>query len=98
VTASCASIVSKTNYPVSMRSTPDAATFVIRDEDGKEVHRGVTPATVTLPAGSSYFDKENYAVTFAKDGLASKPVRLDAKLDGWYFGNILFVDLTPVAP
>ena len=88
--SSCASIVSKINYPVSVRSEPDAAAFVIRDEDGNEVHRGVTPATVTLAAGSSYFDKEHYEIVFTRDGMPSRTVHLDAKLDPWYFGNILF--------
>ncbi|MEM7309120.1 MAG: hypothetical protein AAF682_20720 [Planctomycetota bacterium] len=87
---SCASIVSDSDYGVSVQSAPSGASFVIHDEDGVEVHRGVTPETVTLAAGSSYFDKEEYLVTFSLAGMPDRAVPFAAKLDGWYLGNILF--------
>jgi len=88
--ASCATIVSDSTYPVTIRSTPDRADFVIHDEDGAEVHRGVTPATVDLKAGSSYFDREEYDVTVSAAGMGPKTRHLRADLDPWFFGNILF--------
>ena len=87
---SCASIVSKSSYPVAVRSNPSGAAFVIHDEDGVEIHRGVTPATVTLDAGSSYFDREEYDVSFSLPGHPETSKRLEAKLDPWFFGNIIF--------
>ena len=33
--------------------------------------------------------KEEYKVTFTKDGYAQKVVHISAELDGWYIGNIL---------
>ena len=33
--------------------------------------------------------KEEYKVTFAKDGYVQKVVHISAELDGWYIGNIL---------
>jgi hypothetical protein len=54
-----------------------------------ELHRGVTPATVVLAAGSAYFDRACYEITFTRDG-GSRTVALRADVDPWYFGNVLF--------
>ncbi|ABC27241.1 conserved hypothetical protein [Hahella chejuensis KCTC 2396] len=85
----CASIVSESSYPVAISSSPSNAQFVIEDLNGNEIHAGHTPATVTLSAGGSYFQKAKYRVTFHKDGYVDKTVMLESTLDGWYFGNIL---------
>jgi len=44
----CASIVDDRDQNISIMTTPDQADFVIRNEDGQELHRGVTPSTVNL--------------------------------------------------
>ena len=33
--------------------------------------------------------KEEYTITFAKDGYVQKTVHISAELDGWYIGNLL---------
>lgn len=86
---SCASIVSKTRYPISINSTPSEAKITITDKKGIEVFKGNTPATLKLNSGAGFFSKARYQVTFEKDGYQAKTVPVDFKLDGWYFGNIL---------
>jgi len=51
---------------------------------------GVTPATIPLIAGESYFHAKVYDLTFSKPGFAEQHSILRADIDGWYFGNILF--------
>lgn len=87
--SSCASIVSKSNYPISINSAPSEASIVIKDKKGVEVFSGQTPVTLKLGAGSGFFGKARYQVTFSKEGYNTKTVPVDFKLDGWYFGNIL---------
>jgi len=85
----CASIISKNMYPVSINSTPTGATVLIEDEDGKQIYKGKTPATITLEAGKSYFDAREYEVTFSLIGYENQIAVIKPKIDGWYFGNIL---------
>ncbi|WP_197705727.1 peptidase associated/transthyretin-like domain-containing protein [Labilibaculum antarcticum] len=87
--SSCASIVSKSSYPISINSSPSEARIVITDKKGVEVYAGNTPATIKLRAGSGFFGKAQYQVKFTKDGYDIKTVPVNFKLDGWYFGNIL---------
>lgn len=87
---SCASIVSKSSYPISINSTPSEAKIVVTDKKGVEVFRGQTPATLNLKSGSGFFSKAHYQVEFTKNGYETKTVPINFKLDGWYFGNIVF--------
>lgn len=87
--SSCASIVSKSRYPISINSTPSEARITITDKKGVEVFTGNTPATLKLNSGAGFFSKARYQVKFEKNGYQAKTVPIDFKLDGWYFGNIL---------
>jgi hypothetical protein len=87
---SCASIVSKSSYPISIKSTPSEAKITITDKKGVEVFSGNTPATLKLNSGAGFFTKARYQVTFEKDGYQSRTVPVDFKIDGWYFGNLVF--------
>ncbi|WP_181305086.1 hypothetical protein [Rufibacter sp. XAAS-G3-1] len=86
----CASIVSKTKYPISLSSAPDGASFTIVDRNGKEVAAGQTPTTVVLKSGNGFFKKAVYSINFSKTGYSNKTLTLEADLNGWYFGNIVF--------
>jgi len=86
----CASIVSKSNYPVTITSNPDQATITVINEHDKEVFKGQTPTTLTLKAGGPYFHSCEYTITFEKEGYEPQTAELKSKLDGWYVGNILF--------
>jgi len=86
----CASIVSKSSYPVTIISNPDQASITITDERGTQIYKGRTPSTLTLKAGEPYFHGKDYAVTFEKNGYEKQVASIHRGLDGWYIGNILF--------
>jgi len=87
--SSCASIVSKSTYPLSINSNPSNAKISITDKNGKEIFLGNTPATVKLKSGAGFFSKAEYQVKFSSPGYDDKMVPVTFKLNGWYFGNIL---------
>lgn len=86
----CASIVSQSDYPMTINSSPDGAAFVIKNQAGVKVESGITPKQVTLTTKAGFFDGETYAISFEKTGYKTKFLVLDTSLDDWYFGNILF--------
>lgn len=88
--SSCASIVSKSSYPVYIRTNPVGANVSITDKKGKEVYKGQSPASVTLKSGAGFFSKAEYHVKLSSAGFEEKIVPINYKLNGWYFGNILF--------
>ena len=86
----CASIVSKTSWPISINSSPSEAKISIKDKKGIEIYTGSTPATLKLKSGAGFFSKARYQVTFEKAGYEKKVVPVEFKLNGWYWGNIIF--------
>jgi hypothetical protein len=87
--SSCATIVSRSSYPLNISSEPQGAKVVITNKDGSEVFSGTTPATVKLRASRGFFAKELYTLRFTLANYEAKSVTVSATLDGWYFGNIL---------
>ncbi len=86
----CASIVSKSEYPVTISSKPEGADITIVNSSKETVFVGKTPATVVLTAKKGFFKGENYTVTFKKKGYAPYTAQIERGLDGWYIaGNIL---------
>lgn len=86
----CASIVSKNIYPVSFNSNPPGAKIVITNGNGLEVYSGETPVVVELSSKDSFFSGATYKIVLSKKGYDEKTIVIQSKLDGWYFGNILF--------
>src|SRR3989338_9409928 len=86
----CASIVSKSQYPITINSHPDDATIFIKDEKEKQIYKGKTPTTITLPSGEGYFHGKSYTVEFSKEGYETQTAFIKSSMDGWYIGNILF--------
>jgi hypothetical protein len=89
VSGGCASIVSKTKWPIVVSSTPVGASVTITNKKGNSVYRGNTPAVLTLKSGAGFFSKESYLVKISMPGYDEKMVPLECKLNGWYAGNIL---------
>jgi len=85
--SSCASIVSKSTYPLSINSSPTNAKVSITDKKGKEIYFGNTPVNVKLKAGAGFFSKAEYQVKFSSPGYDERIVPIKFKLDYWYFGN-----------
>jgi len=87
---SCSAIVSDDRYPVVFTSTPPGAEVIIEDENGNHKYQDETPFTVFLDAGDGYFDAMDYTAHFQKKCYAPVDKIIDANLDEWYWGNILF--------
>jgi len=87
---SCATIVSKTVYPVRIDSNPEKAKVTVADRNGKEIYNGLTPANISLRSSAGFFKKAIYTVTFTKAGYKERTVEVAATLNGWYFGNVVF--------
>jgi len=88
ISSGCASIFSKSTYPISISSNPISSVSVT-DSNGMEIFKGSTPATVTLKAGNGFFKRAVYQIKFSKAGYDEKIVPVNFKVDGWYWGNIL---------
>jgi len=87
---SCASIISKSEWPVTTRSTPEQADVTITDvKANKKVHSGKTPVTVPLSSLHGYFSGKAYQVEIAKDGYETQSVEIHPVINGWYFGNLI---------
>ena len=90
VLSGCSSIVSKSDYAVAISSSPESANFTVTDKQGREIHSGLTPETITLSSSSGYFSAASYTIKFTKEGYPDKVFTLRSDLDGWYIGNIVF--------
>lgn len=88
--AGCASIVSKSEWPVTIASNPPGASVSIRNNSGQEIHKGTTPTTLTLSSRGGYFSPAKYTVAFEKDGFVTSSMPMNSHLNGWYWGNIVF--------
>jgi hypothetical protein len=90
MSSGCASIVSKSNWPVNLNSSPTGANVTIKDKKGVEISRVVTPSTVYLKSGAGYFKPAYYTFLFEKEGFTSATVNAKAGFNGWYVGNLVF--------
>lgn len=86
---SCASILGKSAYPVSINSNPNGADISITDKKGKEVYKGQSPATVSLKSGAGFFSRAEYQVKISSRGYTDQVIPVNYKLNGWYYGNLL---------
>jgi len=86
----CASIVSKSDYPVNISSQPPGAKISITNSTGRTIYTGQTPTTVNLKANAGYFKGENYTVTFKKKGHETRTAQINRGVDGWYIGGNFF--------
>lgn len=88
--SSCATIISKSSYPVFIDSNPTEARLTVTDRSGMIVYQGHTPKTLKLEAGDGYFERAFYTIKFEHPDFETSIVRLESTIDGWYFGNIPF--------
>ncbi len=87
---SCATIVTRSIYPVDFNSNPQGARLTIENRDGRIVFSGHTPTTVHLDASAGYMRPELYKVTYQQPDSEPIITHIEAVLDGWFFGNLLF--------
>ncbi len=87
---SCATIVSESEYPVRLKSSPPGATYRVENQHtGELLAMGQTPAVVTLDAGPEFFTRGKYTIYMSMKGFTPQKQPLKARLDGWYLLNIL---------
>jgi hypothetical protein len=84
----CASIVSKSNWPVNFQSNPPGAEVVIKDNMGNEIDRGTTPTTFTLKSSDSFFSGATYYADFTLNDYQDCKKGIHADVNGWFWGNI----------
>jgi hypothetical protein len=90
IMTSCASIVSKSSWPLTVNTTPSGARVEIMDRKGVTVFNGTTPAVVSLRSGAGFFAKQSYRIKLSLDGYGEKIISVECQLNGWYIGNIIF--------
>jgi hypothetical protein len=89
--AGCATILGKSQRPVTITSHPDGAEISIVNRAGETIYKGATPTTVTLKAGSGYFKSAIYTVSFSRDGYLPRQAEIAHRPNGWYLGgNLVF--------
>jgi len=88
--SSCASIVSRSQWPLTVNTTPSGAKVEITDRSGFTVFVGNSPATLMLKSGAGFFAKQSYSVKLTLDGYDERILPLECTLNGWYVGNIFF--------
>ncbi|MEM7391401.1 MAG: hypothetical protein AAF492_03555 [Verrucomicrobiota bacterium] len=86
----CASILSKSDYPVSITSSPSGADVKVSNSSGLVVHQDKTPTTAVLPAEAGFFKAETYTMDFSKPGYDDTMRIEKATMDPWFLGNIIF--------
>lgn len=87
---SCATIMGKDSYTVSIQSVPSNAQYEIINRKGTMIRNGTTPDSVSLKSSAGFFKGEHYKITFKKDGYETKTYDLKSGISGWYMGNVLF--------
>ncbi|MCL2414918.1 MAG: hypothetical protein FWC94_06680 [Bacteroidales bacterium] len=88
--SSCATIITRSSYPINISSTPSNARVTITDNRGVTVFAGNTPALVNLSASAGFFQRAEYQIRFSNPGYDDRIISIRATVDGWYFANILF--------
>jgi len=78
--SSCASIVSKSNWPLKVNSNPSGAAITISNKSGAEVYKGTTPANVKLKSGAGFFKKESNKIHFQLTGYDVRDVPVEVQI------------------
>jgi len=86
----CASIVSRSSWPLTVVTNPNGVRVEISDRNGYVVFNGVSPATLQLKSGADFFQKESYRVKLNLEGFPERIIPIECSINGWYFGNLLF--------
>jgi hypothetical protein len=87
--SSCASIVSKSKWPLAVNTDPNGAKVEVTDKNGIVVYNGNTPAVLSLKSGAGYFAKQSYKIKLTMDGYGDRIIPVECSLNGWYWGNLL---------
>jgi len=93
----CASICSKSQYPVTVATNaPDADIFIRNSDSGMIIQSGKSPLAVTLPASKSFFTPASYQCE-VKCNEKKQYRTISADIDPWFFGNFILGGLIGMA-
>ena len=86
----CATIVSKTEYPVTISTNaPNAHVTVRNSTNGLILANGKAPVTVTLKTSKGFFEPATYMCD-VYDGKKKKQTRvIETKFNKWFLGNFV---------
>jgi hypothetical protein len=85
VSSGCATILGGgTTQPVTIQSTPAAASFTIQSSSGLQMGSGTTPSTVILPR------RNEYQIQITMAGYQPQSTVLTKGINNWIWGNLLF--------
>ena len=86
----CASIVSRSNWPLTVNTQPTGAKITIIDKKDMIVYNGTSPATLKLRSGAGYFAKQTYKVKLNLEGYPERIIPVSCNVNGWYIaGNLV---------
>lgn len=93
----CATILDEPFYVLPISSNPDEAIISIKDEKGKIVYKGKTPAEVKLDkSDGSYAGGKHYLVKFEKNGYKTQIVAVVTRTSNYYLGNLILPFITGI--
>lgn len=79
----CATIAGGgSSQPLSLQSSPGAATYSVRSSAGLEMAQGSTPATIALPR------RNDYQIEISMPGYQTQSMVLTRSINGWIWGNL----------
>ena len=87
----CASLFSTGSYDVRFETSPPGAHVTVLDVRGSTIASRRSPFVLRgVGSGVGYFGGNRLTILCALDGFEPEVLKLDTRLDAWYFGNILF--------
>ena len=92
----CATLVNGTHETLQIRTEPDEVSFSVRDEDGREVASGQTPATISVSRSSGFFQPARYELYLTKPGYIPKTTPISTRVDAWWWIDWLLVAPSPL--
>jgi len=96
ISTSCASILSRKTYLVSLESNPSESNVVVTDMHGNKIYHGKTPSTVSLDASQGFFKRAYYTLSYTKEGYNEMTMPITFGVDGLYWANLFGFLFLPV--
>lgn len=93
----CATILDEPFYSLPISSNPSEANILIKDEKGKIIYKGKTPAEVKLDkSDGSFTGGKHYLVKFEKPGYKTQVVPVVTRPSNYYLGNLILPFITGI--
>ena len=87
--SSCATLFGKSSYTVQVNSVPSDVIVTVYNRKGIEVLSDTTPCEIRLKSKAGYFKRAIYSLEFNKEGYERGNDEITAKVNPWYYGNLL---------